>query len=377
MFSFFNLFPTLFLPLQRYPYIKIRHWLSTLGGCILVNEFIIPFFFFFAQDWWLIKLWLITEFITLKIIKETPHLQLVWDFYYCWVPEICTLSFLTLPFAHTSLAVLGFPPLCPAWADVLVTLQLPHFHGGQGLRCPGLGSRPWNPLGAGSWWVPEPSIPLAGGSTRSSIWSVGRRRVCERREHQTPAMWAKVSCVYPMYSSLLPKTTCQWVAGTPSALWQHPAEMSDGAGTACRLIHCIELILSVAKSPQPLSNTPVQAAWRAGWWWALLWQHRPCFWGGAVRQTWQSSWRQYAGGDAKALLPREPTVALVNHVISCVFSSKIGLDAKINTKQAEMKASATCILALKCERTESRLLYCGFTFCLHGSCNCLLGDICT
>lgn len=54
---------------------------------------------------------------------------------------------------------------------------------------------------------------------------------------------------------------------------------------------------------------------------------------------------QYASEDANASLPREPTATVVNHVISCVFSSKIeGLVAKINTEQAEMKESTMWIL---------------------------------
>lgn len=53
---------------------------------------------------------------------------------------------------------------------------------------------------------------------------------------------------------------------------------------------------------------------------------------------------QYAIEGANASLPREPTATVVNYVISCAFSSKIeGLDAKINTKQAEMKESAMWI----------------------------------
>lgn len=125
------------------------------------------------------------------------------------------------------------------------------------------------------------------------------------------------------------------------SLWLAVGKMSNQTSTECRRVM--------------LTTTPTAPTRSKG---------RSCETG-----TWNRSRTQHPLEDVNASLPTQLTATVVSHIISCVFSSNTGgSDAKINSRQAEVKCEVD-LPAPKCERTESRLLgCCCFALCSHSSC---------
>lgn len=203
--------------------------------------FIIPFF---AQDWWLIKLRLITEYITLK--RNTDSTSSAESA--CGWSEMWGIAVYQRPVDASFVpcsslkCCFGLCSFTPPWPGCEVTLEPLGFAADP----PNLSSLrsccSYRPQRV-PWLEHHLWLKHSGGSMRSPSL-IKKRTVCRRREHKAPVKWAKVSCVHSTQAlHVLPcsqdlNLSAHWTEHL--VLWQWMVEMNNrDLGIARKLIHRI------------------------------------------------------------------------------------------------------------------------------------------